>query len=182
MKILNIATLIILSILGCNEHEELAEQDFVAEKISKSATILLNGPVEGIFPLFGAFEERKWAKGWNPELVYPNEEIIEEGTSFKTSGHGHDDCELLWIVTKYEPENFIIQYLVQSENSYWTITVKCKSIADNRSSAEVRYSFVNLNKKGNQLNQIALESIYKDNLKDWESAINTYLSPNKLLN
>ena len=34
--------------------------DFKSEKVSKTATIILSGNISTVFPLFGAFEERKW--------------------------------------------------------------------------------------------------------------------------
>ncbi|MBK7360406.1 MAG: hypothetical protein IPI96_14405 [Saprospiraceae bacterium] len=54
-------------------------------------------------------------------------EIIEEGTTFKTDGHGHGEKEFIWRVSKYDQENFLIQYLVSSENRYWTITINCET-------------------------------------------------------
>ena len=64
------------------------EINIKSQKISKTASIILNEKIEKVFSLFGAFEERKWAEGWNPVLIYPDSEIIEEGTTFKTEGHG----------------------------------------------------------------------------------------------
>ncbi len=151
---------------------------FKAEKISKTAAINVNGRIEIVFPLFGAFEERKWAKGWNPILIYPETEIIEEGTTFKTDGYDNDEPEFIWRVSKYDPEKFLIQYLVTTENRYWTITVSCKLISENKTSVEITYSFIGLNENGNRLNKLALERMYKNNLKDWEEEINNYLEIN----
>lgn len=148
---------------------------FKAKKFSNTATIILNNKIESVFPLFGAFEERKWAEGWNPVLIYPETEIIEEGTTFKTKGHGHDEAEFIWRVTKYEPEKFLIQYLVTTENRYWTITVKCNPLNGNKTSAEVTYTFIGLNELGNKINEHSLQRMYKNNLTDWEEEINGYL-------
>ncbi|MBI1767734.1 MAG: hypothetical protein HYR67_05115, partial [Bacteroidetes bacterium] len=104
----------------------MKDKNFTAQRISKTATINVNGDVRIIFPLFGAFEERKWADGWSPTLIYPATEIMAEGTTFKTSGHGHghinNEAEFLWRVSKFEPEKYLVQYLVSTENRYWTIT------------------------------------------------------------
>lgn len=129
-----------------------------------------------VFPLFSAFEERKWAKGGDPVLIYPDTETIEEGTTFKTEGHGHGEDEVIWRVSKYEPDNFLIQYLVSTENRYWTITVKCKTIEENKTSAEITYTFIGLNELGNKINDHALSTMYKNDLKDWEEEINNHLN------
>ena len=130
--------------------------------------------------MFGAFEERKWANGWNPILVYPATETVEEGTTFITTGHGHDEKEFLWRVSKYEADNFMIQYLVSTENRYWTVTVECKSVDARHTSAEVTYSYIGLNELGNTINEHSIEAMYKDNLKDWEEDINYYLANGKV--
>ena len=99
--------------------------NFKAERISRTAAITLNGNIKDVFPLFDAFEERKWADGWDLTLIYPDTEIIEEGTTFKTTGNEIDKSDFLWIVSKFQPENYLIQYLVSTPNRYWT-TIKLK--------------------------------------------------------
>jgi len=148
---------------------------FKAEKQTRTASVILNEKIGKVFPLFGAFEERKWATGWNPTLIYPATETIEEGTTFKTNGHGHGEKQFLWIVSKYAAEKFLIQYLVSSENRYWTITIKCYSMIENKTTAEITYTFIGLNELGNKINEQAIQHMYKNNLKDWEEEINYYL-------
>lgn len=152
----------------------MRQSQFKSKKISRTATIICNGKIDKVFPLFGAFEERKWAEGWEPTLIYPEEEKIEEGTTFKTKGRG-EEIEYLWRVTKYYPESHLIQYLVSTENRYWTITVKCSSKNENITTADITYTFIGLNETGNEINQRSLQRMYENNLKDWEEEINNYL-------
>src|SRR5277367_2269448 len=104
-------------------HSQMDTTNFKSERISKTADIVIKQKIGIAFPLFGPFEERKWAEGWNPRIVYPSTEITAEGTAFKTPGHTMDEPELLWIVSKYEPEKFLIQYLVLAADRFLTITV-----------------------------------------------------------
>ena len=150
-------------------------QKFYSKKISKTATIVLKDNIENVFPLFGAFEERKWASGWNPKLIYPNHEIIEEGTTFKTSENNSEEKEFLWIVIKFEPDNYLLQYLVTTMNRYWTITIKCIPLSKDETSCDITYKYIGLNEKGNEINKESLQKIFKNNLKDWEEEINYYL-------
>lgn len=150
-------------------------KEFTSARVSQTATIALNGPIETIFPLFGAFEERKWAKGWNPELIYPETEVMEEGTTFKTKAPGKE-LEYIWIVTKHEPDKNRIQYLVHTENRFWTITIVCFPLANGITSAKVNYTYTGLNERGNQLNEKAIQEMFKQGLKDWENEINGYLT------
>ena len=148
---------------------------FKSEKQSRTASIVLNTDIEKAYSLFGAFEERKWVKGWDPELIYPYTEIIEEGTTFKTKPGTGYEAEFLWRVTKYEPGAHLVQYLISTENRYWTVTVKCISLESSQTAATITYTYIGLNEKGNELNKQSLDSMYRENLKDWEIAINSYL-------
>ena len=148
---------------------------FIAEKKSKTASINLNGAIENVFPLFGAFEERKWARGFDAELIYPATEVIEEGTIFKTDSRGFGEPEFIWRVLKCDAEKHLVEYLVYTENRQWTITIKCNSLAENKTEAQITYSFIGLNEKGNELNKQIIQDMYHYNLKDWEEEMNTYL-------
>lgn len=166
--------------MACKTHAQAMDSSyFKSEKVSKTSTISLNATIDKTFPLFGAFEERKWANGWKPHLIYPSTEIIEEGTTFKTNGHGHSEKEFIWRVSKYDPEKHLIQYLVSTENRYWTITVKCSPAADHKTKAEITYSFIGLTALGNEINKHSLEAMYKENLNDWQDNINYYLANGK---
>jgi len=167
------------ALLSCHMKVDKEGGPFRAERVSRTASFVANSNIEQVFPLFGAFEERKWEPKWEPILVYPDEEIIEEGTTFKikTHGHGHvGEPEFLWIVTKFEPQSHIIQYLVTTSNRFWTITVACEPM-DGASATKttVTYSFTGLNAKGNELNKQSLEQMYQHDLQDWADAINKYL-------
>ena len=155
------------------------DDNFQARRVSRSASFVVNADVDAVFPLFGAFEERKWAEGWNPIPIYPEKEIIEEGTTFKVKahGHGHDgEGDMIWFVSKYEPENHVIQYLVNTVNRIWTITVRCERTAsESKTKASVTYSFTGLNPEGNELNEKALNHMFQHNLQDWADEMNGYL-------
>lgn len=150
------------------------KQKFKAERTSKSASFTVNANIKIAFPLFGAFEERKWAEGWNPRLIYPDQEIIEVGTTFKTEGNDLEP-EYLWRVIIFNPAEHLIQYLVSTTNRYWTIEVKCTESTKTNTKVTVTYTYLGLNKTGNALSKSDLSRMFKNELKDWENAINTYL-------
>ncbi|MEM7298669.1 MAG: hypothetical protein AAF391_10440, partial [Bacteroidota bacterium] len=103
-----VRTIILMAIglWSCHGETPLVQEDFKAERVSKTASFTVDGAIEEVFPLFGAFEERKWEPDWKPILIYPDQEIIQEGTTFKVNAHGHGhggESEFLWIVTKFDP-------------------------------------------------------------------------------
>ncbi|WP_143304560.1 hypothetical protein [Chitinophaga vietnamensis] len=160
---------ILITILLCG----LAAQ---GQKISRTASIMLNGNVKTVFPLFGAYEEKKWAAGWKPQPVYPSTETIEEEATFTTPGHFEGEKDYVWRVSKYDPGKFLIQYMVYGENRCWTITIQCEPKSDTTTAARITYSFIGLNAQGNQSSQEFIDRIYQHDLKDWEQEINNFLA------
>lgn len=163
--------------LGHGHHgKDLEIEDFDSKKVTKSAVIKLNGNIDKVFPLFNPIEEQKWAPEFKPHFIYPGNNKIQEGMSFKTAGHG-DEPEFLWVITKYNQDDHLIQYLVSTANRYWFITVNCNETTDNLESttAEISYAYYALNETGLKLNKFHLERMYEKNLKDWEEAVNNYL-------
>jgi len=149
---------------------------------TETATIMINGDIEKVFPLFGAYEERKWAKGWEPTPVYPSTETIEEGTTFRTPGHLPGENEYIWRVSKYDIRNHLVQYMVDAPDRCWTITVQCAPVegptaaAEGRTAATISYAFVALNPAGEEKNKHSLHLLFQHQLKDWQEEINAYLS------
>jgi len=157
------------------------DTSFSAERLFKSATITLNGPIGKVFPLFGALEEKKWADGWNPIVMYPTSEKLEEGMVFTTPAHGHGETAYAWIVSKYQPDNHLIEYIVSTTNRYWVISIKCRASSDTETEATVSYTFTGLTPLGNEINKHAIGKMYERNLQDWEEAINYYLKTGNAL-
>ncbi len=151
--------------------------NFKSERVSKTASFIVEATIEKVFPLFDAFEERKWVPGWAPTLIYPDKEIIEEGTTFKTKGPGNGaEAEFLWIVIKFDPVAHLVQYLVSTSNRFWTILVKCEDLDNGKkTNTTVTYSYTGLNEAGNELNKSSLGKMYERDLQDWGEAIDRYL-------
>ena len=180
----SLATIVVGLLAACSQK---LSGNFSAERVSKTASFVANGNIAIVYPLFGAFEERKLDYNWKPILIYPDKEIIEEGTTFKTiqDKHKHggsDEKEFLWHVIKYEPSQYLIQYLVSTPNRFWTVTVKCEAVSEKQTKLTVTYTYTGLNEKGNKINEQALSQMFKNNLKDWEEGINYYLEKGKAIN
>lgn len=144
------------------------------KRIEQSAGIILNGYVDDVFPLFDAVEEKKWAPGWELNVVYPENEIFEENMVFTTDSFEEDETELLWIVSLFDNTQHKIKYTVFGKERVWTITINCKESGD-KTSASITYSFTGLTEKGCEKNECQLERIFKHDLSDWQSMINSHL-------
>lgn len=47
--------------------------------------------------------------------------------------------------------------------------------------AEITYTYTGLTEKGSEINQMALETMFRRDLKDWEEEINHYLATGERL-
>jgi hypothetical protein len=159
----------------------MVDTSFKAERLSRTATIILNGAVEKVFPLFGAIEEKKWADGWNPSVLYPKSEQIEEGMVFTTQGHGHGEDRFAWIVSRHQVEEHLIEYVVSTANRYWVIDIQCAAPSKDHTKATVRYTYTGLTVLGNEINSHAIKKMFERDLEDWAEAINHYLETGKVL-
>ncbi|NIV91676.1 hypothetical protein GWN42_02450 [candidate division KSB1 bacterium] len=165
-----------------NESEVVVSSaNFKSKRISKTSIITLHAPLEKVFPLFGPVREKEWAEGWNPEIVYSDNELVEEHMVFKTRSHGHGQ-NYTWIVSKYLPEQSLIEYTVFATERLWYITIKCKrDTLDQTTDAEITYTYTGLTENGNAMNEKALQAMYSKDLKDWEEPLNYYLKTGERL-
>lgn len=152
--------------------------ELTSNRLVRSATIQLNSSVEKVFPLFGALRERDWAAGWNPEIIFSESGEMEEHMIFKTPATFSDADSYLWMVSKYEPTNYRVEYMVSTAQRIWFITVQCRPSGEG-TAATVTYGYTGLTEKGNNLNKVAIEKMFANDLKDWEEAINFYLLTGK---
>ncbi|MFN7117899.1 MAG: SRPBCC family protein [Saprospiraceae bacterium] len=149
--------------------------------VTKEASFLVNAAPDVAFPLFTPIEEMKWADGWHPEILYSDEHQMHEGMVFRTPGHFLQEAHYHWIVSKYMPEKYQIEYTVSTANRYWVIKVRCEAADDHSTKATVRYTYTGFNELGNKLNEKAIHKMFEHNLNDWAEAINYYLITGKLL-
>lgn len=156
---------------------------FKAKRISRKSTIQLNGPMDKVFPLFGAIREKEWADGFDPHIVYSVTNLLEEHMVFQTATeYPEEESDKTWVVSKYAPEQAYIEYTVFTSIRVYWITIQCRENPGIRTTrAEVTYIFTGLTEAGNTLIEKALKAMFENDLKDWEKAINYYLETGQIL-
>ena len=68
----------------------------------------VHAPMEKTFPLFGAIEEKKWAEGWEPEVLYPSPAKDQLGMVFRVA---HPHMSSVWTCTAFDPASGHVQYV-----------------------------------------------------------------------
>jgi hypothetical protein len=154
--------------------------EFTPERIQKCAVIKVEYPIDKVFPLFGPVREMEWAFGWHPEIIYSSTNLVEEHMIFRTKARHAEEDYYLWVITKYEPSKYNIEYMVSTPNRVWFIHVDCES-EGLFTQVKICYAYTGLNETGNRLNRESLQNMFADNLIDWQQAINHYLKHGKIL-
>jgi Polyketide cyclase / dehydrase and lipid transport len=140
----------------------------------RSATILLNADIAKVFPLFGPLEEKKWSRGWDPQIVAAGATL--QNTVFTYS---HDGLTATWIVTEWDETRHTVTYAVFVPNDRaMTIRIVCAAEAD-KTRAQVTYMFTALNEDGtNPLREFEAQDFGR-RILHWQHAINYYLETGK---
>jgi hypothetical protein len=153
---------------------------FTAVRISKSATIVLDGMIDTVFPLFTPVQEKVWAEGWEPEIQYSQTEA-EVDMIFCTAPRFADEERYTWILSLYNIEAHELKYTVLTSERLWFITIRCEPFLNNKTKATITYTYTGLSQKGNDYNQLALQKMFAYDLNDWAEAINYYLKNGRKL-
>jgi hypothetical protein len=131
----------------------------------------VEAPVAQVLPLFTAFGERVWARGWEPELLSGQE---ERGSVFRTC---HGGNEAVWIVVAYVPAAGHASYarLVQGSNM-GLVDVQCSAAPGGGTEVSVRYTLTGLNASGQAFVDEFLDPVhYSRMIEEWREAISKAL-------
>ena len=99
----------------------------------------------------------------------------------KAHGHGHDEQDFTWVITKYVKDEMLIVYSVYTHQRVWLITIQCAGTNDGKTKVRISYAYTGLTDEGNAHNEAAIAQMYRQDLKDWEKAINYFLETGKTL-
>src|SRR6266480_1742996 len=147
----------------------------VVEQRTQSFTIMLNGSVSDVTPLFGPVREAEWAPDWSPRFIHPRQGVQCEGVVFTTSpGHGRDR---LWLLTTYDVGNGRVEYVVVTP-AFTANEIKIRVIPEREQhcKATITYRRSALTPEGNE--EVAkLDTHWAEEQRShWETAINEALA------
>ena len=91
---------------NCSQAQEVAVP--VLAHTRNEFHLTVQGPYAQVFPLFGAREEKKWAKGWEPQFVYPTPAHDQQGMVFTRT---HGGMSSVWTCTAFDEAAGHVQYV-----------------------------------------------------------------------
>jgi hypothetical protein len=136
-------------------------------------SLTVTAAYEQAFPLFGAHEERRWAKGFDPHFIYPFPADDRQGMVFETERDGN---LYLWINTTFDPASGHVQYVhFVKETMVTQIDIHLTRADVDQTLVDVVYERTALRPEANE--QVAQQGKEDGNRgKEWAKMINGYLA------
>jgi hypothetical protein len=145
-------------------------------KVQHTETFEIAQPIQELFHLFSAEGEKKWVPGWTYKNIMSSTELHEDYI-FITKSHDHATTDAIWIVKKYEPENYRVQfYKVEPGDKIGIIEVVCVQLTDTSTEVQVAYEYIGLSGKGDLFIKDFTASKYKEFIAEWKILLDTYFN------
>ena len=131
-------------------------------------------PVEQVFPLFSPEGEKRWVPHWDYENVMGTTELSEDYV-FLTRGHDHAATDAIWLVKRYVPEAWFIQYYrVEPEDKIGVVTVQCSQTNEGMTHVEVSYRYIALSDLGRKFVERFTLEFYEKFIDEWRVLLLQY--------
>lgn len=152
----------------------------VSKKVTLSFTQKNIATPEKVFPLLCPVREKDWLDGWEYKMIWSESGFAEEGCVFSTPHHGKS--ETTWIVTKYDPINFQIEFVrfTPAENVA-RIFINLEANGSGSTDAFIKYEYTALNREQIEYLETGLQKDFQSSMHWWEKAINHYLETGEKL-
>lgn len=149
------------------------------ERVSHVYEQRLEAAPERVLPLLTPLGERAWAAGWEPVLRW-EPPGGGAGTLFVIRHPGQPDT--LWLLDTWEPAGGHVHYVHVTPGSDVTeIDIRLRPEGKDRTLATVRYTWTALGAPGVALVRSKTPEAYLHAMRDWELALNHYLTTGKQL-
>lgn len=122
--------------------------DFQAKRTIKESVHRISGSAAEIFPLLCPVREYDWIDGWTCRMIYSDTGVAENNCIFFTAfARG---VEEVWVVSRYEPEQYAIQFVAVSPDSHvMKLDIKVEELGENVADVRFTNTFTGLTDKGN---------------------------------
>lgn len=101
---------VFVGVIGATISQAQPKSSDAALRTHSEFTFAVSAPYADVFPLFGAHKERVWARGFDPQFLYPLPPRDEAGMVFTTVQEG---MSRLWVNTAFDLASGHVQYV------YW---------------------------------------------------------------
>ncbi|AFM23189.1 hypothetical protein [Desulfomonile tiedjei] len=122
--------------------------DFRARRVTQEFTHTISAAPSKVFPLLCPVREYEWIEGWTCKMIYSESGYAENNCVFTTNfPRGFEE---IWSVSAYDPERYIIQFVVTSPEAYiMKLDISLSESGTNSTNISWIMTFTGLTPKGN---------------------------------
>lgn len=144
--------------------------------VKHTASFEIHEPVKVIFPLFSAEGEKLWVPGWDYENILGSAELYEDYV-FVTKSHDHAASDAVWLVKRYDPEKYLVQfYKVEPDEKIGIIEVQCSELKKSLTKVQVTYEYIGLSTAGIEFIDGFSIVEYEAFIGEWKALLDSYFS------
>ncbi|MCC7053669.1 MAG: hypothetical protein IT355_10400 [Gemmatimonadaceae bacterium] len=144
--------------------------------VRRAAQIVLDGPVERVFPMFTPLGECAWVPGWAPQFIRPADGRTAAGMVFRT---GEADELTLWACCDWEPGQQRVRYArVTPASRFGFVEVRCTAATATTTTADVAYDLTALTPAGVKYLDEFTAAAFGAMLAEWQVRIDGWLAAN----
>lgn len=148
----------------------------IVNTVKHTASFEIPQPIDELFPLFSAEGEKLWVPGWDYENIMGTTDLHEDYV-FLTKTHDHASTDAIWLVKRYEPESYHVQfYKVEPGEKVGIVTVQCIQKAEKLTQVQITYEYIGLTEKGRKFIEGFTRDEYETFIGEWEELLINYFA------
>ena len=137
-------------------------------RVTRSAEIIINGPIDKVFPLFTPAGEKLWIPSWHYVPIYPAGGETERDMVFRTDEH------TLWTLALYDPPHRSI-YVHTSPEELARIEVECSAIDANHTRMRITYVITAITEHAQQVAaERQSDAEFRKKMEQWKLWLDAY--------
>lgn len=145
-------------------------------RVRHTETFEIAQPASVLFPLFSAEGEVAWVPGWTYQDVMGSTDLHEDYV-FVTESHDHQATPAVWIVKRYQPESWLVQfYRVETGDKVGIVTVQLHERVADLTEVEVTYEYIGLSAKGDEFIDGFTAETYRGFIAEWKTLLEVYFA------
>jgi len=162
------------------QEKSVDKPEFKAKRITRTYCQIINAAPGKVFPLLCPVREVEWLDGWKYRMVYSESGLVEVGAVFSTPYEGEKDT--VWIVTKHDSNSFEVEFArFTPESRTCILKIAVTSKDENRSYADVSYTYTGLSPAGNDFIDYLSREAFLEAVTFWEKSMNYFLKTGERL-
>ena len=148
-------------------------------RVRRTYTQTLKGPPDRVFPLLCPVRERDWVPNWNPKRVITASGLAEQDGIFITEAAPQD---AVWVTTRHDAGAGIFEMVkITPDHTVCKLEIALSTSGEQGTKAEISYAYTALGPLGAAFLKEFTEEWYRNFMREWEAALNHYLTTGEML-